>query len=217
MRMNRVEKMLMGSWMKTWLLCHYEAPLLERLGGRAQDLHVLEVGCGDGVGVDVILKRFGARTVDALDIDPQQIELARRRLTDYSQDRVHLMTGDVTEIPAPDDSYDSVYDFALLHHVVDWRRAITEIRRVLRPGGRFFFEEVPGSSLASWPARVLLDHPSEDRFEAAEFMTELRSQGFESGPVTERVHGHLFLGVGRRASRGVVSSLDEGTDRAQYS
>jgi len=41
-----------------------------------------------------------------------------------------------------------VFDFAILHHVEDWRAALADIARVLRPGGRFSFEEVTATALA---------------------------------------------------------------------
>jgi SAM-dependent methyltransferase len=99
----------------------------------------------------------------------------------------------------------------MLHHVIDWRRALAEIYRVLRPGGLFFFEEVPGSSLSSWPARVLLDHPKENRFEADEFAAEVRGQGFVVGDIERRARGHVFFGVCRRSE---LPDSNKATDEA---
>ncbi len=48
----------------------YEARLLERLGGRLEGLRVLEIGCGRGIGTEIILEHFGAREVHAFDLDP---------------------------------------------------------------------------------------------------------------------------------------------------
>jgi SAM-dependent methyltransferase len=197
MRMNRIEKWLVNGSIKRWLHWHYEAPALDRLGGRAEGATALDVGCGNGVGMQVILARFGVATVDGLDIDPSQLSHARRRLRGLPSDRMRLIEADATRIPAADDSYDVVFDFGLLHHIIDWRRTVAEIVRVLRPGGRFYFEEVPGSSLRSWPSRVLLEHPTDDRFQADDFTEELRRCGLVIGDVIKRVGGNIFFGVGR--------------------
>ena len=67
---------------------HHEAALLERLGGRVKGARVLEVGCGRGVGTEIIFERFGAREVHAFDVDPDMIARARRRLSGYAADRL---------------------------------------------------------------------------------------------------------------------------------
>ena len=58
----------------------HEAALMERFGGRVEGGRVLEIGCGRGVGTEIIFERFGAREVHAFDLDPDMIERARRRL-----------------------------------------------------------------------------------------------------------------------------------------
>ena len=54
MKMNRLEKLAMNNPVRTLIQRHYEAPLLERLGGRLDDLVVLETGCGRGIGTETV-------------------------------------------------------------------------------------------------------------------------------------------------------------------
>lgn len=93
----------------------------------------------------------------------RQVELARARLGKYG-DRVRLWAGDAERIDAPDGAYDAVFDFGIVHHIPSWRAALSEITRVLAPGGRFFAEEVMRSFIHNPVWRRLLDHPMEDRF-----------------------------------------------------
>ena len=120
---------------------------MERLGGRVEGGRVLEVGCGCGVGVEIILERFGAASVDAIDLDPKMVECARRRPAAEGLGRVQVSVGNVTCIEAGDATYDAVFDFGAIHLEPEWRKAIAEVRRVLKPGGKFFFEWVTGSLL----------------------------------------------------------------------
>jgi ubiquinone/menaquinone biosynthesis C-methylase UbiE len=125
----------------------YDASWLERLGGRVDGGRVLEVGCGRGVGVQIILDRFGAASVTAIDLDPRMVALARRRLANYDLTLVQLSVGDVTAIPAGDATFDAVFDFGAIHLEPDWRKGISEVHRVLKPGGKFYFEWVTGRFL----------------------------------------------------------------------
>ena len=178
----------------------YEAVLMERLGGRVEGQSVLEIGCGRGVGTEIIFERFGAREVDAFDLDPDMIARARRRLTGYSSDSLRLFVGDAAAINAPDASYDAVFDFGIVHHVPDWQQAIKEISRVLRPDGRFFFEEVTKQALDRWLYRAFLEHPTENRFTGEEFVAELERQGLRVGSnQIEWFLGDFIVGVGHRS------------------
>ena len=78
------------------------------------------------------------------------IARARRRLWDSNERRAALVLGDVTALPAADASFDAVFDYGAIHFVADWRRALDEVRRVLRPGGRYFFEWVTGRALRAF-------------------------------------------------------------------
>ena len=80
MKLNRVEKTLMNNPIRALVQRFHEASMLERLGGRVEGECVLEIGCGRGVGTEIIFDRFGAGRVDAFDLDPDMIKSARNRL-----------------------------------------------------------------------------------------------------------------------------------------
>lgn len=198
MKLNRVERALVNSPLRAALQRWYEAPLLERLGGRVTGGRVLEIGCGRGVGTELLFRRFGARSVVAFDLDPRMVAEARRRLAGYPRDRLGLVVADATAIPVDDAAFDAVFDFAILHHVPDWRAAVREVRRVLRPGGRFFFQETTVQALDRWACRTFLDHPKEDRFSGRDFVAELERRGISvAGRVREPLFGDFVLGVGQ--------------------
>lgn len=200
MKLNAVEKALMNNPVRAGLQRWYEAPLLERLGGRTPDARVLEVGCGRGVGTEIILDRFGAAHVTAFDLDPDMVERARRRLAPSIPARVSLSVGDVTRIDAPAESFDAAFDFGIIHHVPDWRKALGEVARVLRPGGRFYFEEVTRHALQRWSYRTFLDHPEHDRFSGPEFVAACNDGGLEvGGRSVERFFGDFVIGVAIRS------------------
>ncbi|HEU4594847.1 MAG TPA: class I SAM-dependent methyltransferase [Pyrinomonadaceae bacterium] len=205
MKLNGIERALMNNPVRAFVQRHYESRLLERMGGRLDGARVLEVGCGRGVGAELILGRWGAREVHAFDLDPEMVGLARRRLSRFGPDKVRVWAGDATAIDAGDESFDAVVDFGILHHVPRWQEAVAEIARVLRPGGRFFFEEVSRQALDRRTYRTLFAHPKENRFSRDEFVGELERRGLVVGDnVVERLFGDFFFGVGRL--RGVTQA-----------
>jgi hypothetical protein len=112
---------------------------------------------------------------------------------------VSLAVGDVSEIAHPTASSDAVVEFGVIHHVPDWRTALAEIARVLRPGGLLLFEDIPRHTLDTWLFRTFTVHPREDRFEADEFADELLRHGLRPTTALEhRFAGHAFVGAARR-------------------
>lgn len=176
MRLNAIEMALMNNPVRAAIQRRFEAERLLAMGGRMPGGRALEVGCGRGVGVELILDLFGAGEVDAFDLDPRMVERAQGRLQ-RRKAKVRLWVGDATAITAPDAHYDAVFDFGIVHHVPDWRAALREIHRVLRPGGRLYAEEVFERFIADPLWRRLLEHPQEDRFDAAGFEKGLEEAG----------------------------------------
>jgi ubiquinone/menaquinone biosynthesis C-methylase UbiE len=175
----------------------FEARRLLAMGGRMAGGRALEVGCGRGVGAEIILDVFGAGRVDAFDLDPDMVERAKRRLERYG-DRVRLWTGDAEKISAASASYDAVFDFGIVHHVPRWREALSEIHRVLRPGGTFYAEEVLRAFILHPLWRRVLEHPLEDRFDAGEFRRALETTGFRVRAERE-LFGHFAWFVAEKS------------------
>ncbi len=177
MKLNRIEKLMMNNPIRSRMQ-RREAGSLLQMGGSVAGGHALEVGCGRGVGTELILDLFGAARVDAFDLDPDMVRRAEKRLATRG-DRVRLWQGDATQIQSDDDSYDAVFDFAIIHHIPKWRDALSEIRRVLKPGGRFFCEEILREFIHHPLWSRVLDHPMEDRFDHDEFRSALEQCGFQ--------------------------------------
>jgi 2-polyprenyl-3-methyl-5-hydroxy-6-metoxy-1,4-benzoquinol methylase len=197
MKLNSIERAAMNNPIRAAHQHHREAQWFRRLaGGDLSGQHVLEVGCGRGVGSEVILDRLGAARVTAFDLDESMVELARRRL--HSRP-VSLSVGDVGDINQPAGALDTVVDFGIIHHVPDWQAAVAEIARVLRPGGLLLFEEVPRRILDTWAFRTFTKHPRENRFEAAEFAAELARHGLHgTGRIESHLGGMVFVGAARK-------------------
>ncbi|MBI4962255.1 MAG: class I SAM-dependent methyltransferase [Desulfomonile tiedjei] len=177
MILNRFEFLAMNNPLRSLIQRRFEARRFLRMGGSAAAGHALEIGCGRGVGAEIIFDEFSATTVDAFDLDPKMVELAGKRLKSRG-DKLRLWVGDASAIEAPDSAYDTVFDFGIIHHIPDWRKAIAEVFRVLKPGGRFYAEEVLRAFIFHPLWRRLLDHPTSDRFDHIEFMSSLRQAGF---------------------------------------
>ena len=177
MILNDFERLLTNSPVRRFLQRRVEVPWFLRNGGPVTGGHVLEVGCGRGIGAGLILEQFGAARLDAFDLDPRMLARAKRRLARYG-DRVCLWQGDATAIAATDDGYDAVFDFEIIHHVPDWRSALAEIFRVMKPGGRFYAGEILERFILNPLSARLFDHPMQDRFDHAAFCDGLAHAGF---------------------------------------
>jgi ubiquinone/menaquinone biosynthesis C-methylase UbiE len=176
MLLNRFEKVMMNNPVRAAFQRHFEARRLLAMGGSMHGGRALEIGCGRGVGIGIILDRFGADHVDAFDFDHDMAQRAIAR--GPGGGNVRLWQGDAAAIAVPDAAYDAVFDFGIIHHVHDWRRAVREVFRVLRPGGRLYAEEILVAFIRHPVWRRLCDHPMEDRFDQEQFIAALSEAGF---------------------------------------
>lgn len=99
---------------------------------------VLDLGTGTG---SVAIRAAGqvgpAGKVTGVDISPDMLAVARRRVAESGHTNIDLREGRAEQLPAPDGSLDVLLASLSLMYVVDRPVAAREMRRVLRPGGRF--------------------------------------------------------------------------------
>ncbi len=94
---------------------------------------VLEVGCG--IGTDTVNFCRAGADVTAVDLSPESLKLTAKRLEVYGL-HAELKQGNAEELTSlPDDEYDLVYSFGVLHHTPNPAGAMAHCRRVLKPGG----------------------------------------------------------------------------------
>lgn len=119
--------------------------LLEYAGAPA-GTEFLDVGCGPGFHA-LRLARRGYR-VRAVDFSPFALELAQENIERASmQDRVKLGHEDLRALSFDDRSFDRILCWGVLMHIPDIERAISELGRVLSPGGMLIVSEVNRDSL----------------------------------------------------------------------
>jgi ubiquinone/menaquinone biosynthesis C-methylase UbiE len=177
MLMNKIEYWGMNNPLRAFVQRHYEAPRLMRLV-RGKSGKVLEIGCGQGTGARIIFDLLAPEEYLGIDLDPRMIRRARKRAGKLPNAR--FVEGDVSSLELPDGSFDLVVNFAMLHHVPDWRSALAEIHRILKVGGEFLFEDLPAETWERGlgiPSSKIADHPYDRMFRKHEFVDELATLG----------------------------------------
>lgn len=101
---------------------------------------MLECGCGSAeVSAAMAAQGYDCTLLDA---SPAAIHVARRRFERRGLHATYTL-GNVYSLPFPDNTFDVLTSFGLLEHFVDVEKVITEMTRVIRPGGMFFADIVP--------------------------------------------------------------------------
>jgi SAM-dependent methyltransferase len=99
----------------------------------ARGLRVLEIGCG--LGTDGAQFATAGAIYTGVDLTEAAVALARRRFELFNLPGT-FRTADAENLDFADESFDLVYSHGVLHHTPDTERAVREVHRVLRPGGR---------------------------------------------------------------------------------
>ena len=100
----------------------------------ADDMIVLDVACGAAHAAEPVAPHV--RQIIGIDLTPELLGLARQRLRDNDIDNVLLQEGNAEVMPFVDESFDVVFCRSSLHHFADPYRAVDEMVRVCRIGGR---------------------------------------------------------------------------------
>jgi ubiquinone/menaquinone biosynthesis C-methylase UbiE len=111
-------------------------------------LKYLDVGCGNGMTAMHLASTYRF-DVTGIDVDPEQIRLARQSAGNRSD--VRFLVADATRLPFDSEEFDVVATNKTTHHIPDWKSALAEMIRVLRPGGHFIYGDLV---VPPWLARI---------------------------------------------------------------
>ncbi len=157
------------------------AALASHYGQLGPGKRVLEPGAGNGE----FTKRLAQSGADIIGVEiaPRQVEIAQQRLTDFPDAQV--IEGDITQLQFPDRTFDTITGNAVLHHF-ELSVALPELRRVLKPGGCFFFTEpnmlnpqIAVEKNIKWIGRRLQNSPDETAFFRWQIASLLKRHGFQ--------------------------------------
>ncbi len=162
---------------------------------------VLEAGCGEGYGADLIAA--AARQVIAVDYDAAAVAHVRVRYP-----RVQVLAANLASLPLPDASVDVVVNFQVIEHLWDQPQFVTECLRVLRPGGLL---------LMSTPNRVTFTPGSDTpvnpfhtrELNAAELAELLTDGGFRVESMSGVFHGPRLARLDARHGGSIIDAQIE--------
>jgi SAM-dependent methyltransferase len=170
----------------------------QRLAQRCASLDVLEAGCGEGYGADLIAGV--ARRVTALDYDEATVAHVRARYP-----RVQVRHANLTELPLADGSVDVVVNFQVIEHLWDQARFVSECARVLRPSG-LLMVSTPNRITFS-PGRDTPINPFHTRELNADELTQLLvDAGFASVSLSGVFHGPRLAEMDARHGGSIIDA-----------
>ncbi len=160
-------------------------------------MEILDAGCGIGAIALDLAATYRPRRIVGIDVDPDQIATARKWAAERGIRSAEFAVGSAYALPFADGSFDVVYANTVLLYLRDPVRALSEMRRVLRPGGIaavsdddistiVFSPEIPGMSLGPTLFAKAVEHEGGNTTYARHLRTLLRQAGFS------RTQGHAL-------------------------
>jgi len=173
----------------------------QRLAPRCAGREVLEAGCGEGYGADLIAGV--ARRVIAVDYDEAAVAHVRTRYA-----RVQVMQANLAQLPLPDASVDVVVNFQVIEHLWDQGQFVSECARVLRPSG-LLMVSTPNRITFS-PGRDTPINPFHTRELNADELTQLlRDAGFSQVSISGLFHGARLREMDGRHGGSIIDAQIE--------
>lgn len=169
------------------------------LMGIAESAHVLDVGCGSGWATRLMAEKAREGRVVGIDISDEMIRLARE--TSASCSNVDFRIASAEKLPFQDAEFTHAFSMESLYYYADMLSALTEIRRVLQPGGLFvtvldlYRENGPSHQWIEQlkvPVHLLSSQQYCSLFEGAGFCNVRNQRLYDPTPVPETYTGGSF-------------------------
>ena len=186
------QKIEPDGWVRQYLQPH--------LGAGAE---LLDVGCGPGVILNAAIASDRRARGTGLDLSALRVQQAQQR--NAGNRRLQFQRGDVQQMPFESASFDLVYTRMLLQYVPDKERAVSEMVRVCRPGGKVLLQDLDGQLVWHYPEDALMQHTVKrvletldrsgfDPFVGRKLFWLARNAGLDNVQVTAECY-HLIAGA----------------------
>lgn len=174
----------------------YTAEDLERLSRLVDSMdvaagsHILDLGCGTGILFDMLRRKTGERgTVTGVDFSIQMVKRAHRN---FPFENVNVVDADVVALPFADKTFDLSVGFRAFPHFEDKSKALAEIHRVLKPGGKLCFIHLVSSKQLAMHHHRQGGVVADDTIPTADQMQKLfAGAGFKNLAIDD--HPNLYL------------------------
>jgi len=109
--------------------------------------HIIEVGSGVGAQTEILLRRYPDLKITCIDVNEPQLESAKKFLTEKPEfkGRYSISKMDAMNMDFESNHFDGAFLCWVLEHVPEAKRVLSEVRRVVKPGGKAFISEVMNS------------------------------------------------------------------------
>ena len=178
MQLNQIELIAMNNPVRRVLQKQIEfrnfTYLLKKHQIDLSNKKILDLACGSGYSLKLLNAAFKPSFLVGFDIMSSQISKAA---TENS--KAHLFRGDLLKLAIKDNSFDAVFGFGILHHVLDWQLALKEISRITKINGYLIMEEPNGSASEFFRKYCFFQIPKEGQFTFQELLEFASQEGFE--------------------------------------
>lgn len=120
-------------------------PVLEELQ-KYTFQELLDVGCGTGPLIELLLKEFPDRNYTGIDLTPRMIEVAQEKKLAHTK----FLVGDSEHLPFADDTFDAIICTNSFHHYPNPQAFMKEAARVLQDGGKLVLRDYTSSKVILW-------------------------------------------------------------------
>ena len=176
MKLNWAERLVVNNPLRV-LEQRLELHWFRRMISLKPGFAALEIGCGRGAGAGLILQELKPSYIHATDLDVEMLKKAKKYLSSEKRQTISLCAADVSNLPIKTNSLDAVFGFGVIHHALDWRISLSEVARVLRPGGIYCIEELYPALYQNFITKHILLHPDGNRFRSSDLrhtLTQVR-------------------------------------------
>lgn len=191
MKMNKFEYFLMTFDLGRQSYLRDIVRKLQAISQMGANKKILEIGCGNGIGTQLILEFFKPSEFIATEFDERLVEIAKMK---NQESNVIVEADNAADLRFTDNEFDAVIGLSVFHHIPNWKDCVDELHRVTKPNGLLIINELSIETFETPFGRIarrFVSHPYESMLRKSEFLEYIEQQGFKV--LVCRPHSMLYL------------------------